>query len=484
MKLSLQIISLFFAGIVLLLVADSFLLVRHDMRVLDRSIRSDASHLGQVYGEMLRHVARTSGPEAAIALVRDLDQEDSQMKCRWVWLDAEEDSPHRPLGEMAALDRVAEGETLSLRLPMRDEPDVLAVYVPLDLGSGRPGALELSESLAPAHAYRRTIIKRSVILLAATTVLGLLLSWLIFVPMVGRPLSRMVAKTERIGAGDFTCDLDLPGRAELSDLAVAMNRMCVQLDAAGESLRAETEARIKALEQLRHSERLAVVGRISSGLAHELGTPLNVVSGRAKMIGSGELTTDEVNDSARIIREQSERMTGIIRQLLDFARRPQGDRHTQPLAPVINGVLRMLEPTARKTGVSLAAVLPEEVPPVNCDRAQVEQVLLNLVMNAIQAMPDGGMVTVGLSAEQDPGAPDGSGFLVLTVGDDGPGIDEAHRRQIFEPFYTTKGAGKGTGLGLPIVQGIVEEYGGTIAVDSGPDRGTTFTIHLPAGDSA
>lgn len=473
MRLSLRIIALFFAGVLILLAVDSALLVRHDMQVLDRNIRADAVHLGNVYGEMLQRIAESSGVERAVALVRDLDQEEHDMKLRWVWLDALPPSPHAPLDETGRLAPVAAGETLSVKRSGTGGPDLLAVYVPVDLGSSRAGALELTESLEAANVYRRLIVRRSLILVGAMAVLALLMSWLILVPLVGRPLQEILRKTERIGAGDFSCDLDLPGRSELSDLSLAMNRMCNQLDSARTSLQRESEKRLQALEQLRHSERLAMIGRIASGLAHELGTPLNVVSGRAKMIGSGDLKPAEVDDSARIIREQAERMTGIIRQLLDFARRPAGKRQRQPLGPVVASVVRMLEPTARGARVELSIEENGEAPAPVIDRSQIEQVLINLVMNAVQAQPDGGRVQVGVAA-----APDGRG-VQLTVADTGPGMDPEQIASIFEPFYTTKSAGQGTGLGLPIVEGIVEEHGGTITVASQPGRGTTFTVVLP-----
>ena len=475
MRLSLRIIFLFFAGVLVLLTIDSTLLVRHDMRVLDRSIRADAVHLGNVYGELLRELAAVRGADAAVALVHNLDQEDHDMKLRWVWLDELLPSPHAPLVDGEQLERIVARETLSLRRSITDEPDLLAVYVPVDLGVERLGALEVTESLAPAHAYRRLIIRRSLVLAGAMAVLGLLMSWLILVPFVGKPLHRLLEKTERIGAGDFTCDLDLPGRCELSDLAVAMNRMCSQLDAARTSLATESEAKVAALEQLRHSERLAMLGRISSGLAHELGTPLNVVSGRAKMIGSGDLKPEEVADSARIVREQAERMTGIIRQLLDFARRPGGKPQLQQLAPLAAGIVRMLEPTARGARVELAFTADEDLPQVVVDRNQLEQVLLNLTMNAIQAQPDGGQVRIRVGRQEED--------LVITVADDGEGIEPEHLSRIFEPFFTTKSAGKGTGLGLSIVQGIIEEHGGAISAASEPGRGTEFTVVLPAGET-
>jgi len=479
MRLSLNIIFLFFLCFILVLGVDSTLLIRRDMRILDQRIHDDASHLGHVYGEMLSRIVEQGSAEEAVRLVRSLDQEETDMKLRWVWLDALPPSPHAPLPGAGELQGLAADETLSFRTTAPDGADQLAIYVPLHLNHDREAALELTESLQPGDEFRGLILRRGLLLSGVMALMGLLLSWLIMVPMVGRPLEAMLEMTRRIGVGDFTCQLKLPGRNELSDLAVAMNRMCQQLATARTNLEAESEARLEALDQLRHSERLAVMGRIASGLAHELGTPLNVVAGRAKMIGSGDLETEEVGQSARIIREQAERMTGIIRQLLDFARRPRGQFREQDLAPVITGVLQILGPTARSSGVELQTVMPEGLPPVRVDRNQLEQVLLNLVMNAIQAMPEGGPVQIALEA----GSGQEAGTL-LKVRDSGPGMDAELLEQIFEPFYTTKAAGQGTGLGLSIVKGIIEEHGADIGVSSIPGEGTTFTIRFSRGEIA
>jgi two-component system NtrC family sensor kinase len=148
---------------------------------------------------------------------------------------------------------------------------------------------------------------------------GLLL--LIGVVMIGRPMRRVIEKTRRVGAGDLEGPLHIRTHDEFAKVAAALNQMCEQLKASQQAVRAEIEARLKTLEQLRHADRLKTIGTLVSGIAHELGTPLNVVSGRAGLIASGRLSPAEVADSARIIKEQVQRMTGIIRQLLDFARR-------------------------------------------------------------------------------------------------------------------------------------------------------------------
>jgi signal transduction histidine kinase len=259
--------------------------------------------------------------------------------------------------------------------------------------------------------------------------------------------------------------------------------MCEQLSLAREAVRKETEARIATLEQLRHSERLATIGQLAAGMAHELGTPLNVVTGRAKLMASEDLKKEEIIENSRIIREQVDRMTRIMRQLLDFARRQTARRHPTDIRKVAGQVLDMLDATAHKNRVTLAFVQNDNAFMIAIDQAQIQQVLTNLVMNGIQAMPNGGRLELGLSVERalrsDRERSEEKNCLAIRVRDEGAGISEENKKRIFEPFFTTKEVGKGTGLGLSIAHGIVEEHGGWIEVESELGKGSCFTVYLP-----
>ncbi len=301
---------------------------------------------------------------------------------------------------------------------------------------------------------------------------------------MGKPLQQLVEKTQRIGeSGDLAVDLVVYGHDELSDLTIAMNRMCEQLAQARETATQETEKRIAAIEQLRHADRLATLGRLSSGIAHELGTPLNVVAGRAKMIAVEKLEREEITEFAQIIREQAERMTKIIRQLLDFARRRAVQRSPVDIVNLSRQVLNMLKPIAQKSSVTLELIEISDIQPVSVDQAQIQQVFINLIMNGIQAMPDGGRLQLKLNLEK--ASPpfneteDEKEYLTICITDEGSGISEDDIKHIFEPFFTTKGTGKGTGLGLSIAHGIVEEHGGWIDVENEPGKGACFTIYIP-----
>jgi signal transduction histidine kinase len=243
----------------------------------------------------------------------------------------------------------------------------------------------------------------------------------------------------------------------------------------------ESELRMDALAQLRHAERLTTIGKLASGIAHEIGTPLNVISGHAELLVMGRVGPDGIKDSGRILLEQSERVTTIVRQLLDFARR--GGTHT--VMTDVNGVAvatgRLLESLARKTGVQV--VVDSEPVYAAVNRSELQQVLTNLITNAIHAMPNGGRVVIGAHEERARSLDDRHGkpqdYVVLSVSDAGTGIAPDVLPKIFDPFFTTKEVGQGTGLGLSVAYGIVKDHNGWVSVNTRFGEGTTFSVYLP-----
>jgi two-component system, NtrC family, sensor kinase len=306
---------------------------------------------------------------------------------------------------------------------------------------------------------------------AASLVLG---RWL-----VGKPIHQLVEMARRVGNRDFSGSVELRRTDELGELASAMNAMSAELAQALAQISVETEARIRAVEHMRHADRLSTVGKLAAGVAHELGTPLSIVGGHAQMIAEREVTGDAALDSARAIDREATRMSRIVRELLDFARRrgPQGSTSDTPA--VLERCVALLAPMATKAGVKTELA----VAPVRAviDDDSLQQVVTNLVVNAVQAMPTGGTLRISVArvAAAPPDAADAATApcVKITVADTGPGIAEAARAHIFEPFFTTKQPGDGTGLGLAVVYGIVVDHRGWITVDSSP-RGTSFSIFL------
>ncbi len=223
-------------------------------------------------------------------------------------------------------------------------------------------------------------------------------------------------------------------------------------------------------EQLRRTERLAELGTLASGMAHEIGTPMNVIQGRAEYLL--QRTTEEpIKKGLATIIAQVERITKIMNQLLTFARRRPIERKPMDLKKTIADCLDIVQERLKQHRVEVETSYAEPLPLVHADPDQMSQVLLNLVLNAIQAMPEGGRLSLALE-------PEGPG-MKLSVADTGSGMPAETLNKIFDPFFTTKDVGAGTGLGLTVVHGIVEDHGGAIHVYSVPGRGTTFTIHLP-----
>ncbi len=232
----------------------------------------------------------------------------------------------------------------------------------------------------------------------------------------------------------------------------------------------------KRLEtQLRRAERLAELGTLASGMAHEIGTPMNVILGRAEYLL--ERTKEEgTKKGLQTIVSQVERITRVMNQLLAFARRSPIERVPLDLRQTVQGSLEMFEERLVQSGITVELSLPDVCPPAHADRDQMSQVLINLIMNAIHAMPDGGVVRV--SVETQPAC------MILVVSDTGHGIPPDMLNKIFEPFFTTKEFGKGTGLGLTVVKGIMEEHGGGVHVASEVGKGTTVTLSLPIADES
>jgi two-component system NtrC family sensor kinase len=456
MRLTRKFIAALIVGVALVALVQGYFDYRREQEVFDRQMRGEAAALGRALAFGTADVWTRDGQAAALQFLEQAKSKSDQVRVRWVWLDADAKSSYAPV-----------------------EPRGLLVsYVPVDVPEPRVGGLEIRQSLEALDTYVRDSLRNQIFGSIATVVVAAALALFLGVVFIGRPISRLAVKARRVGTGDLSQPLHLRQRDELGELANEINLMCERL---GE----ERGARERATEQLRHADRLTTVGKLASGIAHELGTPLNVVSGRARLIVDREVDGAAVIDSARIVAEQADRMTALIRQLLDFARPRALQKAPVNLATLSARVCELVGTIARKANVRLAPPLPDESMRLAADDGQLTQVLTNLVVNAIQAAPkDGGEVEISVArVEQEPppyvGGPVRT-WLALAVRDNGAGMTDATRERIFEPFYTTKAVGEGTGLGLSVSWGIAREHGGWIDVASAPKGGSTFTVYLPA----
>ena len=235
----------------------------------------------------------------------------------------------------------------------------------------------------------------------------------------------------------------------------------------------DVSERTRLEEQLRRTERVAELGTLASGMAHEIGTPMNVILGRAEYL-LDRVMDEPVKKGLQTIVAQVERITRVMNQLLSFARRKPPQPGPLWLQEVIENSLDMFRERLSNHNIHVDTQMGADCPKVQADSDQMSQVLINLIMNAVHAMPQGGTLRVGLERERD--------MVKLTVSDSGHGIPKEVVSKIFDPFFTTKEFGKGTGLGLTVVKGIIEEHQGSITVESEEGRGTTFTILLPISE--
>jgi two-component system, cell cycle sensor histidine kinase and response regulator CckA len=233
------------------------------------------------------------------------------------------------------------------------------------------------------------------------------------------------------------------------------------------------------------SQEMETLGRRAAGIAHDFNNLLTVIGGYSELLKETTTLSEDQRAAIDQIAQATGRATSMTAQLLAFSRR----QIVQPVALDLNLVVTNLEQLLRRLigeHIGLSTVLAPLLGLVRADPTQLEQVLLNLVVNARDAMPQGGQLTIETAnielddryVRHHPGARPGS-YVQLAMRDTGMGIDEATRARMFEPFFTTKGEGKGTGLGLSIIYGIVKQSGGYITVDSEPGHGTTFTVYLP-----
>ncbi len=365
----------------------------------------------------------------------------------------------------------------------------LHTYMPIENWAGELGALELTQPLTELDQQVRQLVWGTVLAMTTSALIGLAMAYAAGVRWVARPLSALIEHTERIGQGDFSARTELKSGDELDQLAQSLNSMSEHLADQQATIQRETQERMQAMEQLRHAERLGTLGRMAAGLAHELGTPLNVVAGRAALIASGRLTAEEVTSSAKTIKAEADRITNIVQRMLDFARQRRPHTNRCDMLGLARRTIGLVGTLADKKQIALELTLDgsdknivEETGYVSdetticlADEAQIQQVLTNLIVNAIQATPLNGRVRCALEHDSS----ENRDYLIVAVEDNGPGVPDELRERIFEPFFTTKDVGEGTGLGLSIAYGIVQEHQGRLEVKRSELGGARFEVWLP-----
>ncbi|MBN2146629.1 MAG: GAF domain-containing protein [Anaerolineales bacterium] len=245
----------------------------------------------------------------------------------------------------------------------------------------------------------------------------------------------------------------------------------------------ELAERIKAQQlaesRLIRSARLAAVGEMAAGVAHELNNPLTTVTGFVELVLEDLPVDSQPRADLQLVLEEAHRARGVVRRLLDFSRPVEDQRVRTDLSELVTQVIPLVSHLARTSGVAIVSELSEGLPWVHLDPNQIKQVLLNLIHNGLQSMPSGGTLTIATLMETREVGGKMTDCLVFQVRDTGDGIPPENLERIFEPFFSTRPSGKGTGLGLSVSYGIITSHGGWIEVDSVPAQGSCFTVFLP-----
>ena len=321
-------------------------------------------------------------------------------------------------------------------------------------------------------------LQRTHILLDVWTVVGLVFAIYFVVRRLTAPLADLTQLATQLGTGQLGRRINSHGRDEIGQLARALDGMSRSLGEARQNLEHEVAIRTDELKtsqaQLLQAARMAAVGELAAGVAHEINNPAGIILLRTAELSRNLADTQtEALEDIGVIQRQIDKIRQIVTALLTFSRRAEsvGEMTNLDLNQVVLRTAQLMDGFLRSRNVEVELALAPQLPLVRAEGARIEQVLLNLVNNAVDAMPDGGRLTFGSASEGD--------RVELFVADTGAGIDAQQLDRVFDPFYTTKDPGQGTGLGLTISFAIVEQHGGAIEASSIPGEGSRFTLQLP-----
>jgi two-component system NtrC family sensor kinase len=417
---------------------------------------------------------------------------------------------HRPPQELSALLEAHVGETGVLALALV-EPDgsrslevgeraaLHAVQVTpgkealhsIQTAHGRALAVVVPDARGAVVAVLRVddesaqvapLIRLSGLYMGLVALALLILTYFALTRLIVRPLDQLSRAAERVAGGSRRFEVPRTAARELYDLGASVRTMAERLLAEEEALRGKIDEVERATAQLKEaqaslvrSERLASVGRLAAGLAHEVGNPIAAILGMQDLLLEGGLEPEEQRDFIERMHRETERINRILRDLLDFARPaatslPKAGEPGNVEAAIFDTVA-LLSPQTSMKDVDLAVDVHSDLPPVVLSREHLVQILLNLILNAADACSGKGRVTARAERSEL--------GVRLSVEDDGPGVSPIIRDRLFEPFATTKDIGKGTGLGLAVCRGLVEAVGGTIALDAAYTAGARFVVDLP-----
>lgn len=387
---------------------------------------------------------------------------------------------------------MARREAVSL-LVETESARILRYVQPFRWPAGRTGAIEVQQTLREMErqfrrAVRSTIVSRLVVLALFVLSIAILTRW-----SIARPIRALVSAARAVGRGDLSQRIPVPRQDEIGELAAEFNRMAENLQAANNELIRQAEERLRLEQEVQQAQKLATVGRLAAEVAHEIGTPLNVISGRAEVLDRAVPRDHPERRNLDVILSQADRIKGIIRALLDYTRPRRPTLRPEPILPLVGRVASILMDRSQRRGVRLQIELPIGLPPVMADPEHLQQVFLNLVLNALDASEKGR--TVRITSGSDPTLPPegrasilrgkaDASTLAVHVIDTGKGLTAEELNRVFEPFFSTKTRGQGSGLGLGIAEEIVRAHRGEIEMLSIPGKGTEVIVRIPLADES
>lgn len=333
------------------------------------------------------------------------------------------------------------------------------------------GALEVTLPLQEVNqtlavTTRRFLFFTLALIFGLGTIIILITRW-----NISQPLHQLVRAARQLGTGDLTLRIDPSGVPDLDQLVEELNRMAVGLEEQHRSREEFYQQKLELERGLRHTEKLASVGQLTSGLAHEIGTPLNVISGRAEQLLARMDGDDPGRKGLDSIIRQSEQIAGLIDRLLAFSRQDIKCWEDIDLDGLIQEALSLCKMRFSRNDLSVALGLDMSVPNMIGDSNAIRQLFVNLILNSIQAGTGNIQLWARSLVTND--------RIQITFEDNGPGIPEQQHEKVFEPFFTSKDVGEGTGLGLFIVANIVEEHAGDIRITDRPEGGVRFVMTFP-----
>ncbi|WP_035219526.1 sensor histidine kinase [Desulfatibacillum aliphaticivorans] len=367
---------------------------------------------------------------------------------------------------------LGKGEKWTDRAKVLDEWYITA-YEPLtDIMGRRVGMLYVGVLEAKYNDIRTKAISVFVKIILASAAIAIILGWLI-TRRIMAPVSHLIQASAEISRGNFTPDIGPISRDDIGQLQRKFLKMTTALKEREESQKAQSEIR------LIQSEKQASVGKLAAGVAHEINNPLTAVLTFTHMILRRTDLPGEVRSDLETVASQTERVRKIVKSLLDFSRQSALTPESLDVNGLIQESVKLLENQALIKGVSLSFRGDDDLPLFTLDHNQCQSVLINMIINALDATPSGGKISI----QTKRASLENANGVEIKISDTGTGIAPEHMDKLFDPFFTTKEVGKGTGLGLAVSAGIIQRHGGSISVNSTLGEGTAFTIWLPMADN-